>query len=299
MSDGYRWIVEVALPWLRHFGYPGVVFVPTAFIGGRNAFDDGAEPPEAICSWGELAELERNGLRVQSHGVTHRPFSELDPAGRADELRQSKAALETRLGTSVTLFAYPFGVTGPDREGGGSGPAAGRLPRRMSVRGRARPRPAHARTGTAFPASRWDPIRTCRPPWDETASGRSPPGIGSAVALGAHGLEIPDVMRDKYRIAVAGYMVRFPIGGYAWQAAHYLLGFKALGHDVWFYEETEYFDEAYNPETQESGPEYAYGLAAASRFLASIGFDAHWTFVDSERGVRVWPRRRSRVRADA
>jgi peptidoglycan/xylan/chitin deacetylase (PgdA/CDA1 family) len=115
-DDGYRSILDVALPWLRRFGYPGVVFVPTAFIGGRNAFDDGVEPPESICSWGELAELERNGLCVQSHGVTHRPFSEIDAAGRADELRQSKAALETRLGTSVTLFAYPFGVTGPDEK---------------------------------------------------------------------------------------------------------------------------------------------------------------------------------------
>ena len=74
----------------------------------------GAEPAEAICNWEELAELERHGLRVQSHGVTHRPFSELDPAGRADELRQSKTALETRLGTPVTLFAYPYGVIGSD-----------------------------------------------------------------------------------------------------------------------------------------------------------------------------------------
>ena len=57
-----------------------------------------------------------NGLRVQSHGVTHRPFSELDPDGRADELRQSKTALETRLGTPVTLFAYPFGVIGSDEK---------------------------------------------------------------------------------------------------------------------------------------------------------------------------------------
>jgi peptidoglycan/xylan/chitin deacetylase (PgdA/CDA1 family) len=115
-DDGYRSIVDVALPWLQRFGYPGVVFVPTAFIGGRNAFDDGVEPEEAICSWEELAELERHGVCVQSHGVTHRPFSELDPAGRAYELRCSKAELETRLGTAVDLFAYPFGITGSDGE---------------------------------------------------------------------------------------------------------------------------------------------------------------------------------------
>ena len=40
------------------------------------------------------------------------------------------------------------------------------------------------------------------------------------------------------RIVLAGYLVRFPLGGYAWQTAHYLLGFRALGHDTWFYEDT-------------------------------------------------------------
>ena len=40
------------------------------------------------------------------------------------------------------------------------------------------------------------------------------------------------------RIIFAGYLVRYPLGGYAWQMAHYLLGFRSLGHDIWFYEDT-------------------------------------------------------------
>jgi hypothetical protein len=31
-------------------------------------------------------------------------------------------------------------------------------------------------------------------------------------------------------IVLAGYLVRFPLGGYFWQAVHYLLGFRALGY---------------------------------------------------------------------
>jgi hypothetical protein len=36
------------------------------------------------------------------------------------------------------------------------------------------------------------------------------------------------------RIVVAGYLVRYPLGGYAWCAAHYLLGLRSLGHDMGF-----------------------------------------------------------------
>ena len=37
-DDGYRSMRTVALPILRRFGYPAVLFVPTNFIGGQNTF---------------------------------------------------------------------------------------------------------------------------------------------------------------------------------------------------------------------------------------------------------------------
>ena len=66
------------------------------------------------------------------------------------------------------------------------------------------------------------------------------------------------------RIVLAGYLVRNPLGGYAWQAAHYLLGLRALGHDAWFYEDTGHYAQAYNPRTNEFGEAYAHGLAATA-----------------------------------
>jgi len=74
------------------------------------------------------------------------------------------------------------------------------------------------------------------------------------------------------RIVLAGYLVRQPLGGYAWQAAHYLLGCRALGHDVWFYEETALWAPAYDPTTGEFGPAYEYGLGVAADFLGRVGF---------------------------
>src|SRR5215510_1746135 len=90
-------------------------------------------------------------------------------------------------------------------------------------------------------------------------------------------------------IVLAGYLVRFPLGGYAWQAVHYLLGFRTLGFDVWFYEDTGYYAPAFNPVTGEFGPAYDYGLAMTARFLERFGFGDRWVFVDTTLGTAYRP----------
>jgi peptidoglycan/xylan/chitin deacetylase (PgdA/CDA1 family) len=90
------------------------MFVPTAFIGGHNDFDADNEPKEAICRWEELRELDRSGVSVQSHGVSHLAFSELNAGERQQELLRSRAALEDGLGKPVEVFSYPYGDCGPE-----------------------------------------------------------------------------------------------------------------------------------------------------------------------------------------
>jgi hypothetical protein len=91
------------------------------------------------------------------------------------------------------------------------------------------------------------------------------------------------------RIVVAGYLVRNPLGGYAWQAAHYLLGARRLGHDVWFYEDTRHYALAYNPVTNEFGPSYGYGVEATAGFLDRLGLGDRWVFVDGAAGAEYGP----------
>src|SRR5215216_3454893 len=106
-DDGYRSMRTVALPLLLEFGYPAILFVPTDYIGGFDAFEAGNEPEEAICGWDDLRELERSGVSIQSHGASHRPFSELDlPEQEEEELTRSKAILEAGLKKPVAVFAY-------------------------------------------------------------------------------------------------------------------------------------------------------------------------------------------------
>ena len=111
-DDGYRSVREVALPWLRRFGYPAVSFVSTGYIGGLSTFDSGVEPEEPICDWEDLRELQRQGISIQSHGVTHRGFSLMGPVEQEEELLRSKVVLETHLGRRVEVFAFPYGDNG-------------------------------------------------------------------------------------------------------------------------------------------------------------------------------------------
>jgi peptidoglycan/xylan/chitin deacetylase (PgdA/CDA1 family) len=115
-DDGYLSIRRYALPWLRRFDCPAVLFVPTDYIGSQNLFDEGIEPAEDICGWEDLRELQRNGVSVQSHGASHRWFSKLTPHEQERELFLSKEVLEDNLGSAVDVLAFPYGDNGKEHE---------------------------------------------------------------------------------------------------------------------------------------------------------------------------------------
>ncbi|HEV2772916.1 MAG TPA: polysaccharide deacetylase family protein [Thermoleophilaceae bacterium] len=113
-DDGYRSVREVALPVLAERRYPAVVFMPSDFIGRNNDFDAGNAPEEPLCGWDDLRELERGGVSIESHGASHRAFSELDAEAQELELHRSKSTLEEGLGKTVNAIAYPYGDGGTD-----------------------------------------------------------------------------------------------------------------------------------------------------------------------------------------
>jgi len=110
-DDGYRSLVDHALPVLERQEIPAVVFVPTDHVGALNRFDP-SEPTEPICDWEDLRALECGRVSVESHAASHRAFSGLSLDEQTDEARRSKAVIETELDKAVRLFAYPYGETG-------------------------------------------------------------------------------------------------------------------------------------------------------------------------------------------
>lgn len=114
-DDAYESLLENALPVLNRFSAPGIVFVPTQFVGTTNLFDNGIEPLERIACWNTLAALEAGGVTVESHGCSHRGFSSLSPLEIQQELEFSKEAIRKNLGKDSRMFAFPYGDFGADR----------------------------------------------------------------------------------------------------------------------------------------------------------------------------------------
>jgi peptidoglycan/xylan/chitin deacetylase (PgdA/CDA1 family) len=111
-DDAYLSLRDEAVTWLERLDLPAVVFAPTDFIGGWNRFDHDVEPREEICDWDNLRELERRGVSIQSHGVSHRAFSSIPFTEQERETTTSKRIIEEQLGSRVELFAYPYGDPG-------------------------------------------------------------------------------------------------------------------------------------------------------------------------------------------
>src|SRR5438445_2959045 len=76
-DDGYHDNLDNAARVLSKYGYPAVLFVPVGYLDDRQPLPheerlaaQGVMNP--TLDWDELAEVERNGIRIESHGISHR-----------------------------------------------------------------------------------------------------------------------------------------------------------------------------------------------------------------------------------
>lgn len=106
-DDGYRDALTAALPALRARGLRGTFFLVSGWMGGQAPAADGRR----YLTWDEARALLASGMEIGSHGATHRRLPELGEAQALEELTASKRELESRLGTRVEVFAYPFNAS--------------------------------------------------------------------------------------------------------------------------------------------------------------------------------------------
>jgi peptidoglycan/xylan/chitin deacetylase (PgdA/CDA1 family) len=101
-DDGYRDVLWNAAPVLRRLHLRATEFVITGRISG---------PDSSFLTWPELVRLERQGVEIGSHTITHADLPALSAARAFPELRRSRLILEQHLHRAVQWLAYPYGKT--------------------------------------------------------------------------------------------------------------------------------------------------------------------------------------------
>ncbi len=71
-------------------------------------------PSGVIMDRRQLARLARAGMDLGAHTVNHPILTRTEPGEAEDEIHSSRATLEAITGSSVRLFAYPYGRPGAD-----------------------------------------------------------------------------------------------------------------------------------------------------------------------------------------
>jgi peptidoglycan/xylan/chitin deacetylase (PgdA/CDA1 family) len=97
-DDGYATHLTVAASTLIRHRFTGTFFVNPARIGRPG-----------YLTWDQVRTLVFLGMEVGSHGLTHRPLTQLAPEELTRELKDSRRVLEERLGVAIGALAVPGG----------------------------------------------------------------------------------------------------------------------------------------------------------------------------------------------
>jgi peptidoglycan/xylan/chitin deacetylase (PgdA/CDA1 family) len=99
-DDGYRDNYLNASPVLARLGMHATAYVITRRISSKD---------RSFLTWRQLRALERRGVEIGSHTVSHRALTGLSDSQAFAELVKARRTLERRLGHRVPWLAYPFG----------------------------------------------------------------------------------------------------------------------------------------------------------------------------------------------
>ena len=102
-DDGFKDVVDYALPILKKYEIRGTVFVVTDYTSGKsNPWNE----KNTFMTWGDIRE-NLNNLDFQSHTVSHRKLSRLDEEDIMKELTLPREVIMKETGEEVFAISYP------------------------------------------------------------------------------------------------------------------------------------------------------------------------------------------------
>ncbi len=117
-DDGYASWIGVALPALDAYNLKALFFINSGLLDAAPSdFDTKAFMRESLfisprkaLSWEGAETLLKHGHTIGGHALRHQNLAKLDGKTVQDEILIDKRALESKLGITITDFAYPFGT---------------------------------------------------------------------------------------------------------------------------------------------------------------------------------------------
>lgn len=113
-DDGYADNCEYAAPILKEMNLPATFFVTSRFIDTDMIawWDKESHGVHKWMTWDQVRSLHSDGFDIGSHTCSHVDLAEVQPDMVSSEIVDSKKHIEAKLGTSIRLFAYPYGDHG-------------------------------------------------------------------------------------------------------------------------------------------------------------------------------------------
>jgi len=93
-------------------------------------------------------------------------------------------------------------------------------------------------------------------------------------------------MSGKLKLIVLGAMGRIPYAGMAWEALHYVEGFRRLGHDVYYVEDTG--EWPYDPVKDTLTDDSSYTVDYIARLMTWCGLSDRWAYRAEEQEGRIY-----------
>ena len=118
-DDGFKNFFAAALPVLMRYRFPATVFLVTGMCGKDNywAGQLPSIPRLEMLEWKEVEAAAHQGIEFGAHTVSHPNLSLLPKEQYVEEILDSKAMIQDRLGQEVDFFAYPYGILNPEIHG--------------------------------------------------------------------------------------------------------------------------------------------------------------------------------------
>ncbi|HET7560232.1 MAG TPA: polysaccharide deacetylase family protein, partial [Limnochordia bacterium] len=109
-DDGYQDNLENALPVLEHHHFTATFFIIAGKVGRTVRWTaENGRPIARLMDWHGVVRLDRDGMEIGSHTLSHPDLSKLSYTQQLPEMKGSRLEIARHVGHRVWMFSYPFG----------------------------------------------------------------------------------------------------------------------------------------------------------------------------------------------